>query len=97
MDPDPEKRANNCGFIVLLVCLSLGIFASFLTGTLSHKGTTYEMSKLPFSYPKLFIAVVLLGFGFGYEPLRRRRWLILPTIAAGVTVLIWSRFWKAFW
>jgi hypothetical protein len=95
MDPDPERRAESCGLIILLVFATLGIVGSFVTGTLSYRGATYRMDGLPFSYPKLFVSVVLLGFAFGYPPVRAKWWLCLPMIASGVVLLVGSRFWKA--
>jgi len=95
MDPDPETRANNCLQIVLLIFLGLALLGSFITGTLSYRGTTYRMDQLPFSYPKLFVSIVLLGVGFGYEPLRAKGWLCLATIATGIVFLVSSHFWKA--
>jgi hypothetical protein len=53
------------------------------------------MDQLPFSYPKLFVSIVLLGVGFGYPPLRAKGWLCLATIGTGIALLLSSHFWKA--
>jgi hypothetical protein len=95
MDPDPERRSENCLQIVFLIFLGLALLGSFVTGTLSYRGATYRMDQLPFSYPELFVSIALLGFGFGYQPLRAKGWLCLAIIVTGIVLLVASRFWKA--
>jgi hypothetical protein len=98
MDPDPERRAENCVTVALLALSGTALALSFITGKVgSVRVGVYRISSLPFSYLELVISIAFLAFGFGYPPLRTRWWLCLPTIGVGVFFLIWSRVWKLFW